>query len=143
VVLLAGLLHRIDVHHRHIQVAEFVHEAVVDLAGYGVPFGHGQFRIHGDVYLGAQSVSQPPRPDLRDVLNAWDVARGVPYLLCYLRVHPVQQAGEDGLTRLPDDNQDGRRYEQSHDGVGEWVAQPHPYGTEQDGETCPTPRAAD
>src|SRR5215218_4309952 len=85
-------------------------------------------------------MAQPPRPDLRDVLHAGNVACGVPYLLYGLRLHPVQQASEDRLARLPDDNQDGRRYEQSRDRVCERVAQPHPYGTEQDGEARPTVR---
>src|SRR5215217_5334613 len=113
---------------------------MVQLAGYGVTFGHRQVRVHSDVHLGVQSVSQPPRPYLRDVLHTGNAACGVPYLLYRLRLHTVQQAGEDGLARLPDDHQDGRRYEQPDDGVCERVAQPYPYGPGQDGEARPTVR---
>jgi hypothetical protein len=40
VMLLASFLHRIHMHHGHIQVAQLVQEAMVDLAGYGVSLGH-------------------------------------------------------------------------------------------------------
>src|SRR5918993_1180019 len=90
-----------------------------------------------DGHLGAQSMAQPPRPDLRDLLHAGNVACGVAYLLYGLGLHSIQQAGKDCLARLPDDYQDGRRYEQTHERVGEGVAQPHPYGSGQDGEARP------
>src|SRR5215217_7733406 len=85
-------------------------------------------------------MAQPPRPYFRNVLYAGNVACGVPYLLYGLGLHSIQQAGKDGLARLPDDQQDRSRYQEPHDGVGERVAQPHPYGTEQDGEARPTVR---
>src|SRR5215203_3254177 len=83
-------------------------------------------------------MSQPPCPYLRDVLHARNLACGVPYLLYDFRLHPVQQAGEDGLARLPDNHQDGCRYQEPYDGVGEWVSEPHSCGTGQDGEARPT-----
>src|SRR5215203_823782 len=137
VMLLACLLYRIDVYHGPAQVAQVVQQTVVDLAGYGVPFCHRQLRVHRHVHLGVQSVPQPPRPDLRDVFHAVNLASGVPYLLYGLGLDPVEQAGEDGLARLPDDHQDGRRYQEPHDGVGQRVAQPHPHGPGQDGEARP------
>ena len=51
VVFLARLLRGIDVHHGHVQVAQIVQEAVVDLAGYGVAFGHRQVGIDRHVHL--------------------------------------------------------------------------------------------
>ena len=36
VVLFADLLRRIDVYHSHVEVAQLMHEAVVDLSGDGV-----------------------------------------------------------------------------------------------------------
>src|SRR5215216_1267264 len=113
---------------------------MVDLAGYGVPLCNRQVRVYRDVHLGVQSMAQPSRPYFRNVLYAGNVACGVPYLLYGLGLHSIQQAGKDGLARLPDDQQDRSRYQEPHDGVGEQVAQPHPYGTEQDGEARPTVR---
>ena len=39
-MLFARLLQRIDVHDCPVQVAQLVHQSVVDFAGYGVPFCH-------------------------------------------------------------------------------------------------------
>src|SRR5215216_3126236 len=113
---------------------------MVHLASYGVAFGYRQIRVYSDVHFGVQPVSQPSCPDLRDVLHTGNAACGVPYLLYRLRLHPVQQAGEDGLARLPDDHQDRPRYEQPHDGIGKRVAQPNSYCPGQDGEARPTVR---
>src|SRR5215203_4938160 len=61
----------------------------------------------------------------------------MPDLLYNVRVYPVEQAGEDHLPRPPDDHEDRGRDQESHDRVGEWVAEPHPYGTGQHGEARP------
>src|SRR5215203_1238481 len=82
-------------------------------------------------------MSQPPRSYLRDVFHTINLASRVPYLLYDLWLYSVEHAGKDGLARLPHDHEDGRSNDQPHDGVREWVAQPHPHGPGQDGEARP------
>src|SRR5918997_1036560 len=94
IVLLTGLLERVHVDDGPAKVTQAVPQPVVDLAGYGVALGYGEVRGHRHVHLRVQPVPQPSGPDLRDVLDAWHVASGVPYLLHGPRLHAVQQAGE-------------------------------------------------
>ena len=89
-VFLACLLYRIDVYDRPAQVGKVVHKTVVDLARYGVPFCHGQPRVHRHVDLGVQPVAQPARPYLGDVFDAWGLASRAPYLFYDLGLHPVE-----------------------------------------------------
>src|SRR5829696_3556154 len=79
---------------------------MVDLAGYCMPLRNRKVRINRHIDLRTQPVAEPPCSDLREVLYTGNVACGVSYLLYHLGSHPVQQAGEDGLARLPDDHQD-------------------------------------
>src|SRR5215210_5750015 len=85
-------------------------------------------------------MTDPTRPHLRNALDSFDMSRGVPYLLDHLRLHAVQQAGEHGLARLPDDHQDRRRDDEADDGVSKRVAEPHPDCTEQHSEAGPSVR---
>src|SRR5215207_7919355 len=137
-VLLAGLLHRVHVHHGNVQVAQLVHEAVVDLSGYGMCLAYRQSWVHSDVDFGAQPVPEPPGPHLRYILNASNAAPRVPYLVYHRRVHPVQEPSEHHLPRLPDDHEYRRGDDEPHDGIGKRVAEPHPGGPEQHGKACPT-----
>src|SRR5918995_316365 len=121
-LLLTEFLHGVHMHHGHIQVTKLVQEAVVDLAGYRMTFGHRQLGIHHHVDLRAQPVTQPPSPHLRHILHALDVASRVADLVYQRRVHPVQQAGEDRLAGLPDDNQDRDSDQQPKDRVCQRLA---------------------
>jgi hypothetical protein len=61
VVFLAGLLYRVDVHDRPVEVGEVVQQSVVHLARYGVSFGYRQTRVHRHVLLGVKRLLAPRR----------------------------------------------------------------------------------
>ena len=126
VVLLARFLHGVYVDHGFVEVDELVQEMVVDLPGYRVPLRYGQLRRDRYVDLGTQPVPEPARPDLSHVLDAFDVARGVPDLVQHLGVHPVEEASKDDLAGLPDDHEDRRGDKETHDRVGERKAKQTP-----------------
>src|SRR5215208_6083147 len=126
VVLLTRLLHRINVHHGRVKIAQLVHQAVVDLSGDGVSLLDREPRVDRYVHLGPQPVPEPPGPHLRDVLHAWNVVSGLSDLVNDVRVYPVQEPGEHHLARLPHDSQDRRSDQEPNDGVRQRVAQPHP-----------------
>src|SRR5215210_3897899 len=112
-------------------------ETVVDLTGHRVTLRRRELRIHRHVHLGAQPVTHPPRPHLRHIRHAFHKARGVPDFVYYLRVHPVEQAGEDHLARLPHDHQDSSGDQEPYYGVSKWEAEPHSDSSDKDSKACP------
>src|SRR5918995_7254548 len=110
---------------------------MIDLTGYGVPLGYRQVRIHCYVDLRTQPVSYPSRPNLCHGLHAGDIAYRLLDLVDHLGVHTVKQAGKYRPAALPDDHQDRRCDDESHDGVGQRVAQPHPSSANDHGQARP------
>src|SRR5215212_3107220 len=98
VVLLPNFLNRIYVNDGHVEVTQLVEELVIDLSCYRVPLSHRQLRGDRHVELCPQPVAQPPRPDLRYLFHAGDVACGVSDLVYDLRLHPIEEPGEDRLS---------------------------------------------
>jgi hypothetical protein len=133
VVLLACILNRVNVDHSHVKIVQLMHETMVDLSGNVVSPLDRERRVNRNVDLCSQPVSQPPSPHLGHVLDALNASCGVTDLPYQRRVHPVQEAREHHLTRLPHDHQNRPRDQEADDRVGEWVSEPHPEGPEQHG----------
>ena len=120
-VVLARFLHGIYVGYGPTQVTQVVEQLVINLPCDGMSFGHRKVRCHRYVDLGVEFVSRPPRPHLCHVLYPRHFARRMPDLAYHRRLYPVEEAGEDALAALPDNDYDCRSDEQPHEGIGERV----------------------
>jgi hypothetical protein len=84
--------------------------------------------------VGVQSVSEPARLYVDDLLNARNVFGGVMDLLADMRIDAIQASRNDRLGRLPDDSKYRKRDEKTNNGVGKRKARPDTRRSEYDSQ---------
>ncbi len=131
VVLLPSLSVRIDVDHDPAEVRQVVEELVPTLLRDLVAFRHRQSPRHRDAHLYVQPMAKPAHPQVGDLFHTRHVAGRVADGLERLRVNPVEHPDHDRASRLPDDDENSGRDQETDDGIGQRVAGPDPDGTEE------------
>src|SRR5215207_7880624 len=106
VMSLAGGLRRIDVNGHRTEIFDLLQQLTLGLDRDLVPFGNGQFRVHGDIYFRVHPMAEPLDADLGHILDAWGLAGRFSYLFDDSGFDPAEQPGEDELCRIPNDLED-------------------------------------
>ena len=113
-MFLAGGVERIDVNDGIAEGWHVMQKLMPHVRGNGMPLGNRQFRTDGDIEFRMQPMPQPSGTDLCHLLHLGYVPRRVPDFLNEGWLHPIEQAREDRLCRLPDNAENDHRDQQSN-----------------------------
>src|SRR5882757_2130686 len=123
-----------DLHRRHAEWRQMLMQLLLERS-----HNHGGVRdaegvIDSYRHVGMQSVSEPTRLDVDDLLNTRNMLGGVADVLADAGIDAIQASRNDRLGGLPDDAKNRERDEKADDGIGKRKARPDTRGSEHNGQ---------
>ena len=113
-----GCPQRVNVDGRVGEIRQMMQELMPNLCRNVMALFHAEIRTDGDIYLCQEPMSDPPDPDLGDILHASHMFRGVSNLVNDLKIDAVQKLCEQRLPGVKPDFEDDEGNQKADAGVG-------------------------
>ena len=102
------------------------HQFVFHLTRHGICLIYRGIAYQCYIEFSDQLMPEPPRANVRHIMDVVDVRSGMPDIVYYLRIDAIEQARKNRFAGLPDNSEDRGRNQQADDWVGQRKAQPYP-----------------